>query len=357
MHVIVGAVPPGGRELSAYSASMNSNFSLTDAPLQSTRRLFSGRYFPFPARGSYVPAHGAVPVPTSAVAAHPPHAYHVTPGPSSRAKSRLYRVRVPHRRLPVKSQPPSVPLPHGTQVNTTCISLTLDPVLSGEDPIRIRSPERRRHRKDGQLCACAWVTRRTVTVSDQRMRVAGIRGVVTDPDRRRRGYGRAVMERAYELMRSFADCDVALLFSSVMAVPFYENLGWRPVAGPVTCEQPGGRINYTQALPPAPVMALGLRGSADPLHGPIHVSGLPRLCGALRSWDDGRLVTSTAWSSTEPGFVTTGQASRGCVTSFRRAATCQRGSGCGYRRRRRREANSGIGFRDRRLGVRSACGA
>lgn len=129
--------------------------------------------------------------------------------------------------------------------------------------------------EDADLRACAWATKRTVTVSDHELRVAGIRGVVTDPDYRRRGCGRAVMERAHELMRSFADCEVALLFSSVMAVPFYESLGWRTVDGPVTCEQPGARIDYTEALPTAPVMALALRHAAGLPFGPIHVQGFP----------------------------------------------------------------------------------
>lgn len=128
---------------------------------------------------------------------------------------------------------------------------------------------------DDELRACAWVTKRTVTISDQEMRVAGIRGVITDPDYRRRGYGRAVMRGAHELMGSFPDCEFALLFSSVMAMPFYEYLGWRVVHGPVTCDQPGGRINYTETLPTAPVMALALRQSAELPSGPVHVRGFP----------------------------------------------------------------------------------
>lgn len=128
---------------------------------------------------------------------------------------------------------------------------------------------------EDELRACAWVTRRTVSISGRETRVAGIRGVVTDPDRRRRGYGRAVMERAHELMRSFSDCEIALLFSSVMAVPFYESLGWRTVRGPVTCDQPGGRIDYTETLPTAPVMALNLWGSETVPTGPIDVPGFP----------------------------------------------------------------------------------
>lgn len=133
-----------------------------------------------------------------------------------------------------------------------------------------------RFRDDGELRACAWVTRRTVITSNQEQRVGGIRGVATDPGFRRQGYGRAVMERAHELMRSFPDCDFALLISSVMAVPFYESLGWKVVPGSVTCEQPDGRIVYTDTLPPdAPVMGLLLDEGATLPSSSIHVCGFP----------------------------------------------------------------------------------
>jgi hypothetical protein len=84
------------------------------------------------------------------------------------------------------------------------------------------------------------------------------------------------MQAAHDLMRSFPDCNFALLFSSAMAVPFYKSLGWQVVAGTVTCEQPDGRIDYTASLPPeAPVMALALREDAALPSASIHVCGLP----------------------------------------------------------------------------------
>jgi GNAT superfamily N-acetyltransferase len=128
---------------------------------------------------------------------------------------------------------------------------------------------------DSELRACAWVTRQTISSSGRELRVAGVRGVLTDPEHRRRGYASAVMDQAQTLMRSFGDCDVAVLFSSVMAVPFYESFGWRALPGPVTVEQPDGRIDYTEALPTAPVMALPLRRGADLPLGRIDVHGLP----------------------------------------------------------------------------------
>jgi aminoglycoside 2'-N-acetyltransferase I len=133
-----------------------------------------------------------------------------------------------------------------------------------------------RFRDNAELRACAWVTRRTVVISNRERRVGGVRGVITDPDCRRQGYGRAVMQHADELMRSFSDCEFALLFSSVMAVPFYKSLGWHVVPGTVTCEQPEGRIVYTDELPPeAPVMILLFNEEAVFPAGPIHVCGLP----------------------------------------------------------------------------------
>jgi hypothetical protein len=70
-----------------------------------------------------------------------------------------------------------------------------------------------------------------------------------------RGNGRElVLALATHSIRSFADCEVALLFSSGSRV---------------------ARIDYTRALPTAPVMALTLRHAAELPFGPIHVHGFP----------------------------------------------------------------------------------
>lgn len=125
-----------------------------------------------------------------------------------------------------------------------------------------------------ELCACAWVTWRTVLIDDREARVAGIRGVMTHPDHRRKGYGRAAMLHSQAVIDSAADSELALLFSSVMGVPFYESLGWQPVRVPVYCEQPDGRIDFTQRKPDAPVM-VRLSASARPPAREVDIRGLP----------------------------------------------------------------------------------
>lgn len=107
---------------------------------------------------------------------------------------------------------------------------------------------------EGELRACAWVTWRAVTVDDRAAPATGVRGVMTHPGHRRRGYGRAAMLHAHALIDWAADNELTLLFSSVMGVPFYESLGWQRVGVPVDCEQPTGRIDFSRHAPDAPVM-------------------------------------------------------------------------------------------------------
>lgn len=128
---------------------------------------------------------------------------------------------------------------------------------------------------DENLLACAWITERKIAVDEERTRVAGIRGVMTHPNHRRRGYGRAVMLHAQAHIDWVGSAEFAMLFSSVMAVPFYESLGWRAVAVPVFCRQPEGRIDFTKRLPDAPVMVRTPSGNAPPDVRAIDIRGLP----------------------------------------------------------------------------------
>ncbi len=127
---------------------------------------------------------------------------------------------------------------------------------------------------EGLLVSCLWITERTILIDGRPARVAGIRGVRTDPARRRRGYAGAAMRCAEEFIWRELRPDLAMLHSSVMAVPFYESLGWRAIEGPVSCDQPGGKLVVSEALPQNPFMALVPAGQKLP-RGPVDLCGLP----------------------------------------------------------------------------------
>jgi aminoglycoside 2'-N-acetyltransferase I len=118
------------------------------------------------------------------------------------------------------------------------------------------------------------ISERNVAIGGRTIRAACIRGMRTHPDYRRRGFGTAAMNRAAGLIWKEVRPEMALLLSSEMAVSFYRRLGWDVVSGPVLCEQPGGRINYSERLPHAPAMVLLPPGGEAP-EGPIDLCGLP----------------------------------------------------------------------------------
>jgi aminoglycoside 2'-N-acetyltransferase I len=128
---------------------------------------------------------------------------------------------------------------------------------------------------DGLLVSGLWITERTILADGQPTRIAGIRGVRTDPAYRRRGYAAAGMRSAQDFIWRELRPNLAMLHSSVMAVPFYESLGWRAIDGPVYCDQPAGKLNVTEKLPQNPIMVLLPAGRQDLPHGPVDLCGLP----------------------------------------------------------------------------------
>lgn len=127
---------------------------------------------------------------------------------------------------------------------------------------------------DALLVSCLWLMSRTILVRGEPTPIVGIRGVRTDPAHRRRGFGAAGMRAAAEFSRRELRPEFAMLLSSEMAVPFYERLGWRIVAGPILFDQPSGQQDLTVVLPERPAMVLLPDGRAMP-GGPIDLCGLP----------------------------------------------------------------------------------
>jgi len=81
-----------------------------------------------------------------------------------------------------------------------------------------------RVRLGGLLVSSLFVAERGILVDGRRTHAGGVRGMVTHPEYRRRGLGRAAMQRATRFMWQDLRADLGLLLSSEMAVPFYASL-------------------------------------------------------------------------------------------------------------------------------------
>ena len=101
-----------------------------------------------------------------------------------------------------------------------------------------------------------WVTvlqmfMRTITVGGQPVKVGGIGGVMTLPDRRGHGYATAAMQRAVQFLGDEREVPFSLLICLPKVSPFYAALGWEPVNAPAYYETSGRKqlfVYYTSMM-------------------------------------------------------------------------------------------------------------
>ena len=122
---------------------------------------------------------------------------------------------------------------------------------------------------EGELTGALLVVTRRIDVGIESANVAGIGGVVTKPEHRKKGVATAMMHRAAELMRDRLDVEFGCLICREQISPVYEKAGWIRVSGPTRFWQPSGITTY-----PNETMILRLRAREWP-GGPIDLRGLP----------------------------------------------------------------------------------
>jgi GNAT superfamily N-acetyltransferase len=110
---------------------------------------------------------------------------------------------------------------------------------------------------------------RTVGVGDREILVGGVGGLVTVPAVRGQGHAVRLLEEAGAFVTRRTAARFLLLFCLDPLVPFYRQLGWAPVEGAVSLEQPDGPVAC-----PLHTMWLPIRGEAWPA-GAVDVRGLP----------------------------------------------------------------------------------
>lgn len=121
---------------------------------------------------------------------------------------------------------------------------------------------------DGLACH-AGIYFRTVNWNGHKVHAAGIGGVATRPDCRRRGYASLALDAAVATMRANEAVKFAMLFCEPNNEVFYEARGWQSFTGEIVCEQPEGRVRF-EAM--APFVFDVVRA---PRQGTIDLCGLP----------------------------------------------------------------------------------
>jgi GNAT superfamily N-acetyltransferase len=98
---------------------------------------------------------------------------------------------------------------------------------------------------DGQYVSQVGIVERTGAVNGQPVKLGGIGGVGTLPGWQRRGLAQSAMERAAQFLRDELAVEFGLLICDQHMLPYYRKLGWQVVEGPLTFDQPRGKVTFT----------------------------------------------------------------------------------------------------------------
>jgi predicted N-acetyltransferase YhbS len=82
------------------------------------------------------------------------------------------------------------------------------------------------------------------TFDEKEVLILGVNNLITEPDERRKGLGRSLMERAIKLCFDRFDANAVVLFCADGLVEYYESFGFKKVACPVWIAQPEGRKTW-----------------------------------------------------------------------------------------------------------------
>lgn len=123
---------------------------------------------------------------------------------------------------------------------------------------------------DGRIIAHAgWVPAELRAATGEEIPIVGLGGVMVHRDRRGSGLGGPLVTAAVERMARVGP-PVGVLFCRTQRLDFYRRLGWQPLGGPITADQPSGSV----VMPMVTCWTALAEGATVP-DVALHVEGLP----------------------------------------------------------------------------------
>lgn len=123
--------------------------------------------------------------------------------------------------------------------------------------------------EDDSLVGHVEFSERTVQAGDEKVAVACIGGVCTDPNYRKKGYARIAMKAAHEFIVKNMKVSHFALLTGDHLIPFYQQFDYSVVDAPCVMEQKRGTVPYSDIF-----MVSGLSTSQWPT-GSVDLCGLP----------------------------------------------------------------------------------
>lgn len=97
-------------------------------------------------------------------------------------------------------------------------------------------------RVDNRIVSHVSIVERTCLVKGQSVKVGGVGGVGTLPERRGQGLASLAMKQTADFLINQLKVDFGVLLCGNDLVPYYQRLGWRMIDDPVFFEEPAGRL-------------------------------------------------------------------------------------------------------------------
>ena len=95
---------------------------------------------------------------------------------------------------------------------------------------------------EGQLVAKAGVLELQLWLRGEGVQVGGVGGVITAPAHRKQGHATGLLKDVDDYLCSQVKVQYGMLFCREALIPFYNRLGWEPLAETITFQQPGGPV-------------------------------------------------------------------------------------------------------------------